>query len=126
MGVNIEGYVILGYKGDYNDFHSKKTLEEYGDEPEEGRNYYDVVEPSYWDKKEPMMPIILTDGMDGDYSCFGILIATFKGERYDGVDVGLSTGDIIEIKSILELAEDKYGVDTKGKELKLHIFEHCT
>lgn len=117
MSVNATKYVIYGIKGDFNMFYPKNE----SDSESVGAKYLIDVK----DNPENGDAIFISDGMNGEYSVFGILVDQ-EGD-FDDFNLALSSNEIDKL-------DDKfYEVASENKiELgdfynsKLYILTHYT
>lgn len=124
MGVSREVYAIYGYKGNYEDFERKECLD-YESEEVKSR-YKNIVDIEYKPNKI-CEPILISDGMSGEYSYFGILIFKSGDDRFDDdtdVNFTFDESDIKQANITLNLANKKFNINTNGFVPTLHVFTH--
>lgn len=124
MGVSREVYAIYGYKGNYEDFERKENLDYESDEVKS--QFKNIVDIKYKSDKIGE-PILISDGMSGQYSYFGILIFKSGDDRFDDdtdVNFTFDESDIKQANITLNLANKKFNINANGFVPTLHVFTH--
>lgn len=121
MGVSREVYAIYGYKGNYEDFERKECLD-YESEEVKSR-YKNIVDIEYKPNKI-CEPILISDGMSGRYSYFGILV--FKSGDDSDTDVNFVVDETVmrQMNTLLNLANKEFNINAEGFTPALHVFTH--
>lgn len=124
MGVSREVYAIYGYKGNYEDFERKECLD-YESEEVKSR-YKNIVDIEYKPNKI-CEPILISDGMSGRYSYFGILVFKSGDDRFDRVtDVNFVVDETVmrQMNTLLNLANKEFNINAEGFTPALHVFTY--
>lgn len=124
MGVSREVYAIYGYKGNYEDFERKECLD-YESEEVKSR-YKNIVDIEYKPNKI-CEPILISDGMSGQYSYFGILVFKSGDDRFDSdTDVNFVVDETVmrQMNTLLNLANKEFNINAEGFTSALHVFTH--
>lgn len=126
MGVEREYFIFYGVKSDYKfvtDVISEKEKEELISYGEDYKNY--VIT----DNKSPFKVFALSDGMGGDYSCYGVLYKRYGKDRW-GEDVDINTSftdsDIQKLKDAWEKVQEENKIDIGDLQPALHIIRYYT
>lgn len=124
MGVSREVFAIYGYKGDYFAFEREENL--YYDDEEARSKFKNIIDIEY--KRDIVNELILiSDGMSGDYSYFGILVFKSGDDRFDDdTDVNFTVDDkyMKLLKRKLNKVVKEFEINTEGLTPELHVFTH--
>lgn len=109
MGVSKENFVIFGYKGPYEKFICQEDVD--GEDTSDLEYVLNV--PSQYEAKQDEL-FILSDGMSGQYSIFGLLVKRFGDERFyydEDLDIEVSISELQELEKKLKEKMSRLNVD---------------
>lgn len=123
MGVSKENFVIFGYKGPYQKFVCQEDVE--GEDTSDLEYVLNV--PSQYETKQDEL-FILSDGMSGQYSIFGLLVKRFGDERFyydEDLNIEVSISELQELEKKLKEKMSRLNVDFSNlSEPKLICISH--
>lgn len=132
MGIENENIVVYGFKRDFYTFGCNE--DEYSTKEIKYKFPYDYFElknkrKTYNFRNFPL-PVVIQDGMNGDYSIFGICVKCFGQDRWGDdqpMDLCLTKKDFSLLKRELKKEMEKWNMDleTLGKP-ELIIITHTT
>lgn len=127
MGIAKEVIAIYGYMGGFHDFISKEDFEWVKEEAQ--HKYKNVIEIGNDDTEVIGSPILICDGMGGQYSCFGVLVNRFGKDRYEedrDVEMQVGMAEMKLLDQSLQQMVEQFNINTEEMQPALHLFTHYT
>lgn len=125
MGIEREYFIFYGVKGDYNQFVDIRGEDE--------KQWYDCDEGVknfiITENKEPYKPFALTDGMSGEYSCYGVLYNRYGQDRWGearSINEFFDDEKINKLKELWVKQQEELKVDIGQLKPALHIVHYYT